>query len=386
MPESTVFAVASAKGGVGKTTTSINLGTALAAQGRDVVVVELDLAMANVVDFLSLDFDDGADPSMHDVLAGDVPVTAALYDAPGGATVAPSGTALNALGAIDMNNLPDAIETLRDRFDVVVLDTGAGVNSATTTAVSAADETVLVSTPRVASVRDTEKTRTIVEQRGGDVAGLVLTQDGTGSSPGSDRLAGFLEVPLLCTVHQDASIHESQDAGVPVVERLPDSEAARAYVDGAAALAESRLEADASEEPAPVESETTADDSSSTDESDSDSGLEPTRDEREAEPTPPSKETLEADGWTFPGAGDTETADEPDRPDVDVVTRERRNRAVRPLTSDGGNASLLDVDSRTDEVVEPAPAESATGYEPTRDDDSPDSLVGRVTSLLRRSR
>jgi len=53
--------------GVGKTTTSINLGTALAAQGRDVVVVELDLAMANVVDFLSLDFDDGADPSMHDV-------------------------------------------------------------------------------------------------------------------------------------------------------------------------------------------------------------------------------------------------------------------------------------------------------------------------------
>jgi len=96
-----------------------------------------------------------------------------------------------------MNNLPDAIETLRDRFDVVVLDTGAGVNSATTTAVSAADETVLVSTPRVASVRDTEKTRTIVEQRGGDVAGLVLTQDGTGSSPGPTASPGSWRSPAL---------------------------------------------------------------------------------------------------------------------------------------------------------------------------------------------
>jgi len=230
-----------------------------------------------------------------------VPVTAALYDAPGGATVAPSGTALNALGAIDMNNLPDAIETLRDRFDVVVLDTGAGVNSATTTAVSAADETVLVSTPRVASVRDTGEDahhRRAARRR----------RRRPRAHAGRDRVLSRVRPPrrvpggpLLCTVHQDASIHESQDAGVPVVERLPDSEAARAYVDGAAALAESRLEADASEEPAPVESETTADDSSSTDESDSDSGLEPTRDEREAEPTPPPKRRWRQTGGRFPG-------------------------------------------------------------------------------------
>ena len=69
-----VYALASGKGGVGKTTSTINLGAALRAAGHDTVVVDADLAMANLgamVDVLS-------GPTLHDVLAGAAALHAAL--------------------------------------------------------------------------------------------------------------------------------------------------------------------------------------------------------------------------------------------------------------------------------------------------------------------
>jgi len=71
VPPTQLHAVAGTKGGVGKTTTSINLGTAFALAGRETIVVELELAMANIADFLALNCDPEADTTLHDVLADD---------------------------------------------------------------------------------------------------------------------------------------------------------------------------------------------------------------------------------------------------------------------------------------------------------------------------
>lgn len=73
-----VFAVASAKGGVGKTTTSLNLGAALLELGPRTVVVELDLAMANMVDFIDLDESAEELATLHDVLADFTPIEEAI--------------------------------------------------------------------------------------------------------------------------------------------------------------------------------------------------------------------------------------------------------------------------------------------------------------------
>lgn len=229
MPKQNVVSVAGAKGGVGKTTTCINLGSALACRGRSVLVVELDLAMANVVDFLDLGFDPAVEPTLHDVLAGEATPTEATYAAPGGFDLLPSGTSLDGYVGAKPGAIADAVRALRGDYDVVLLDTGAGLSYEALLPLGLADWTVVVSTPRVAAVRDAQKTTKLVTRVGGSAMGLVLTKDGTGTAPAPERIANFLELDLLGRVPRDGSVPAAQDAGAPIVTHDIATPAARAY-------------------------------------------------------------------------------------------------------------------------------------------------------------
>lgn len=221
-----VLAIAGAKGGVGKTTTSLNLAAALAAD-REVVVVETDLVMANATDFVDLPDDAGA--TLHEVLAGEAPPADAVHAAPGGFALLPSGTSLEGYAATRPDRLPAVVDALREDYGVVLLDTGAGVSQETLLPMGLADATLLVSTPRLASVRDARKTAALVERVGGSVAGIVFAKSGTGAAPEPERIARALDVDLLGHVPEDDSVPASQDAGVPLTVYDPSSPAARSY-------------------------------------------------------------------------------------------------------------------------------------------------------------
>ncbi|MEF8855505.1 MAG: AAA family ATPase, partial [Haloarculaceae archaeon] len=233
---SRVIAVAGAKGGVGKTTTAINLAAQLADAGYRTVVLDLDLVMANVLDFLDLELEESTDPTAHEVLAEEATVAEATYEAPGGMDVVPSGPSLESYVKTDLGNMALTIQRLKLKYDYVILDTGAGVSRQTIEPLGGADEVLLVSTPRISAIRDTEKTSKLVERSGGSVRGLVLTKSGTGRSPGPERISKFLGVPLLAHVEEDDAIPDSQLRGVPVMISAPESPAAQAYEDLADAL------------------------------------------------------------------------------------------------------------------------------------------------------
>ena len=226
---SRVVAVAGAKGGVGKTTTAINLAAGLADAGFRTVVLDLDLVMANVLDFLDLDMDEAEDPTAHEVLADEASLEDATYEAPGGMDVVPSGPSLEGYVKTDLGNMAVVIQRLKQDYDYVVIDTGAGVSRQNVEPLGGADEVLLVSTPRIAAIRDARKTIKLVERSGGSVRGLVLTKSGTGRSPGPERISEFLGVPLLEHVAEDEAIPDSQDRGVPVVVSAPDSPAGEAF-------------------------------------------------------------------------------------------------------------------------------------------------------------
>jgi septum site-determining protein MinD len=224
--QETVYAIASGKGGVGKTTTTVNLGTALAGAGNRVVIVDVDLGMANLAGFVSLSPED---TTLHQVLAGEADVTEATYELADGIWAVPSGIGLDSYASVETENLREVVADLRGQFDYVLLDVGAGVSHETVLPLGLADAVVLVSTPEPASVQDAQKTCDLADRAGGTIAGLVLTRTRPSGDIDHEGIAEKLDVPLLVTIPEDPTVRESVYAGTPLVVHDPKSPASRAY-------------------------------------------------------------------------------------------------------------------------------------------------------------
>lgn len=214
-----VCTVAGGKGGVGKTTTAVNVGSALQEGGYDVVVVDADLGMANLGAMLDVDHD----RTLHEILAGDSAVSEALTDAPSGLTIIPGEQSLDAFADADPAKLGQVIKTLRNAYDVVLIDTGAGLSHEVAVPLGLADGIILVTTPDDVAVGDTVKTAQLADRIDGEVIGAVLNRV-TRHTEVAD-IADELGLRMLAVIPDDqkATIEE------PLVVNTPESPAAEAF-------------------------------------------------------------------------------------------------------------------------------------------------------------
>ncbi|WP_049927827.1 MinD/ParA family ATP-binding protein [Halopiger goleimassiliensis] len=257
MSHETVYAIASGKGGVGKTTTTVNLGTALAQAGERVAIVDADLGMANLAGFVSLTPDA---TTLHDVLAHDASIADATYRLADNIVAVPSGTGLDDYAETSPEGLRDAIDELRAEYDYVFLDVGAGISHETVLPLGLADAVIVISTPEPASVQDSEKTIELTAHAGGEVAGLVVTRIHPDTDVTYDEIADRLDIPLLGAVPEDGAARESVYAGTPLVVYEPESPAAVAYRRIAAELAGVDVPDESATETTTTESDDDADD------------------------------------------------------------------------------------------------------------------------------
>jgi len=220
-----VCTVAGGNGGVGKTTTAINLAAALAAREHEVAVVDADLAMPNVAEMLGVE----SDAYLHDVLSGEATVSETLTDAPGGLTIIPGEPSLDAFAAADPDKLRRVVNTLARTYDVVVVDTAAGLSKQTTVPLELADGVVLVTTPDHVSITDTGKTGSLAELVDSPILGGLLVR-ATEETPIPD-IDAEVAFPILGGIPDDEAAGDE-----PLVETAPDSAAARAFGDLAAEL------------------------------------------------------------------------------------------------------------------------------------------------------
>lgn len=221
-----VFAVASGKGGVGKTTTAINVGAGFAEAGQSVVVVDVDLGMANLADVLDVEFDE---TTLHDVLADDADLEEAVQFSPAGFDVIVGSADFDGFGRADPGGLRSVVEELREEYDVVVLDTGGGLSYDTALPLGLADEVILVTTPDDAALNNVETTRELVDRLGGEVAGVVVNRIGGASGGSQETVESRLDLPVLGAVPEDGAVPDSIEDGIPVVVGNRTSPAAQAF-------------------------------------------------------------------------------------------------------------------------------------------------------------
>lgn len=231
-----VIAIASGKGGVGKTTTVVNLGAALARAGFEVAIVDVDLGMANLGAFVNL-----TDPAatVHDVLAGNASLTEATYTKDG-LTVVPGSTDLDSFANARPEALDGLVESLRRETDCILLDVGAGLNSDIARSIQIADAVILVTTADLSSLTDASKTGQLVERLDRPVIGAVFTRTGEGAYDDIEGIATALGITdsVTASIPYDEMIPRSIRRGMPLVLLDPDRPAARAYRRLGASIAE----------------------------------------------------------------------------------------------------------------------------------------------------
>jgi septum site-determining protein MinD len=218
-----VFVVASGKGGVGKTTTVVNLAIALRQHGHSVAVLDADLGMPNVGAFLSLD----AEATLHDVLAGHAAPEDAIVEIGDGLGFVFGDRSLEGFAAADPERLNDVLEELKERYQYVLVDTGGGLTYEGVYPMELADEILLVTSPVPAAITDTKKSKRLAERLDVPVRGVVVTHTTGDTHP--ESVASELDIDFLGDVPTDDAIVESAAKRQPVVAYAPESAAAVAY-------------------------------------------------------------------------------------------------------------------------------------------------------------
>lgn len=218
-----VLVCCSGKGGVGKTTLTSNLATALTELGQDVIAVDGNLTTPHLGIHLGMHL---VPKTLHDVLSGRARLRDVIYPHPLGFKVIPGSMSVKDLRWTKDAALPEIILNLLGRADFVILDCAAGLGKEAISGINAAEEIVVITNPDLPSVTDALKTIKVAERYNNTVVGVIVNRvGGRKDELEKSEIEDMLEVPVLGEIPDDKNVLDAIAKKRPVVSYKPNSPA-----------------------------------------------------------------------------------------------------------------------------------------------------------------
>ncbi len=222
-----LIVISSGKGGVGKTTTSVNLATALAKQGKNIILVDGNLTTPNVGLHLGLT---KFPITLNDVLKGEASLADSIYIHPLGFKLVPGSLSIRSFSEINSRKLKKIFEDLRDMCDYVIVDSAAGLGNEAISILKNADEILIVTNPELPAVTDAFKVVTLAKEIGIPVKGVILNRVRKDNFDlGFRAIESLLETPITSVIEDDKFMRHALYKKKPITHLRPKTNTARQY-------------------------------------------------------------------------------------------------------------------------------------------------------------
>lgn len=229
---SEVIVVTSGKGGVGKTTTSANVGTGLAKLNKKVVLIDTDIGLRNLDVVMGLE--NRIVYNLVDVVEGNCRIKQALIKDKRypNLYLLPSAQTRDKT-SVTPEQMKKLTDELREEFDYIILDCPAGIEQGFKNAIAGADRALVVTTPEVSAIRDADRIIGLLEANEIKKTDLIVNRIRMdmvkkGDMMSIDDVVDILSISLIGAVPDDENIVISTNNGDPLVGS--DTLAGKAYM------------------------------------------------------------------------------------------------------------------------------------------------------------
>ena len=222
-----LITITSGKGGVGKTTTAINLAAAINSFGKEVIIVDANLGTPNVGLHLGAPI---VPISLNHALNGEVEIEEAIYQHESGTKIIPSSLSIGELKKIEHRKLKDLGKKLRKMADYIIYDSAAGLGEESIAALESADELIIVTNPEIPAVTDALKTYKLAEQMNKSVKGIIVTRHKNSKTEMPiSNIRDMLELPILGVIPEEKRVQSALIQKEALVHAYPKCKASIEY-------------------------------------------------------------------------------------------------------------------------------------------------------------
>lgn len=231
---SKIIVITSGKGGVGKTTTAINLGAAINYFGKNVLIIDGNLSTPNVGIHLN---SPEVPINLNHVLCGKAEALEAVYEHESGMKVMPSSLSIRELKKVRPERISNFKKDFKKISDYIIVDSAAGLGDEALATMELSDEIIIVTNAEMPAITDALKTIKLAEQMKKNVIGVIVTRVRKDNiEMNAETVKDMLETNILGMIPEDLNVKRSLNQKDAIVHTHPQSNASRAYKEIAAKI------------------------------------------------------------------------------------------------------------------------------------------------------